>query len=97
LNCSLWPLDNHTFIVNFAVPVSDRELRALHHEHELGPVAVIGELNFVVALPKTRSGKIMRRVLKAQAGPLSVGFCNANVVQINIVRHLSAGAVCPSI
>ena len=33
--------------------------------HELGPVAVIGELNFVGTLPKTRSGKIMRRVLKA--------------------------------
>jgi acetyl-CoA synthetase len=32
---------------------------------ELGPVAVIGELNFVDMLPKTRSGKIMRRVLKA--------------------------------
>jgi acetyl-CoA synthetase len=33
--------------------------------HELGPVAVIGEVNFVNMLPKTRSGKIMRRVLKA--------------------------------
>jgi acetyl-CoA synthetase len=33
--------------------------------HELGPIAVIGELNFVGMLPKTRSGKIMRRVLKA--------------------------------
>lgn len=33
--------------------------------HELGPVAVIGELNFVAMLPKTRSGKLMRRVLKA--------------------------------
>jgi acetyl-CoA synthetase len=32
---------------------------------ELGPVAVIGELNVVQLLPKTRSGKIMRRVLKA--------------------------------
>jgi acetyl-CoA synthetase len=32
---------------------------------ELGPVAVIGDLNFVRMLPKTRSGKIMRRVLKA--------------------------------
>jgi acetyl-CoA synthetase len=31
----------------------------------LGPVAVIGEINFVPSLPKTRSGKIMRRVLKA--------------------------------
>jgi acetyl-CoA synthetase len=32
---------------------------------ELGPIAVIGDLNFVHSLPKTRSGKIMRRVLKA--------------------------------
>jgi acetyl-CoA synthetase len=32
---------------------------------ELGPVAVIGEVNVVDSLPKTRSGKIMRRVLKA--------------------------------
>src|SRR5207302_48509 len=32
---------------------------------ELGPIAVVGELNFVPLLPKTRSGKIMRRVLKA--------------------------------
>jgi acetyl-CoA synthetase len=33
--------------------------------HELGAVAVIGDLHFVAMLPKTRSGKIMRRVLKA--------------------------------
>jgi acetyl-CoA synthetase len=32
---------------------------------ELGPIAVIAELNFVGMVPKTRSGKIMRRVLKA--------------------------------
>jgi acetyl-CoA synthetase len=32
---------------------------------ELGPVAVVGGLDFVDVLPKTRSGKIMRRVLKA--------------------------------
>jgi acetyl-CoA synthetase len=32
---------------------------------ELGPVVVIGDLNFVSMAPKTRSGKIMRRVLKA--------------------------------
>jgi acetyl-CoA synthetase len=33
--------------------------------NELGPVAVIGDVEFVGILPKTRSGKIMRRVLKA--------------------------------
>ena len=32
---------------------------------EFGPLAVIEEINFVAVLPKTRSGKIMRRVLKA--------------------------------
>ena len=32
---------------------------------ELGGIAVVGELNFVATLPKTRSGKIMRRVLRA--------------------------------
>ena len=32
---------------------------------DLGPIAVVGELNFVKSLPKTRSGKIMRRVFKA--------------------------------
>jgi acetyl-CoA synthetase len=35
--------------------------------HELGPVAVISHVSFVAMLPKTRSGKIMRRVLKAVA------------------------------
>ena len=46
---------------------SDRLRRELLEtiRHELGPIAVIGELNFVDMLPKTRSGKIMRRVLKA--------------------------------
>ena len=46
---------------------SDELKKALLEQvrHELGPVAVIGELNFVDMVPKTRSGKIMRRVLKA--------------------------------
>ncbi len=35
--------------------------------HELGPLAVIAHVSFVSMLPKTRSGKIMRRVLKAVA------------------------------
>ncbi len=32
---------------------------------EMGPIAVIADVNFVHNLPKTRSGKIMRRVFKA--------------------------------
>ena len=41
-----------------------RELLATVRE-TLGPLAVVGEIQFVNLLPKTRSGKIMRRVLKA--------------------------------
>lgn len=37
-----------------------------HVRHELGPIATPSELEFVTALPKTRSGKIMRRVMKAR-------------------------------
>ncbi len=38
----------------------------LHVRHELGPIAVPDAIDFVGSLPKTRSGKIMRRLLKAQ-------------------------------
>lgn len=38
-----------------------------HIRHEVGPIAVPSKIEFVKSLPKTRSGKIMRRVLKARA------------------------------
>ena len=44
----------------------EAELKA-HVRHEVGPIAVPAQIEFVDNLPKTRSGKIMRRVLKAQA------------------------------
>src|SRR3989442_123711 len=37
-----------------------------HVKHELGKIAVPQEVEIVPSLPKTRSGKIMRRVLKAK-------------------------------
>jgi acetyl-CoA synthetase len=37
-----------------------------HVRHELGPIATPSELEFVTMLPKTRSGKILRRVIKAR-------------------------------
>jgi len=45
----------------------------------IGPVAVIKDVAFVDKLPKTRSGKIMRRVLKAQELGLEVGDTSALV------------------
>jgi acetyl-CoA synthetase len=47
---------------------SDQLARELidHVRHELGPIATPSAIRFTVKLPKTRSGKIMRRLLKAQ-------------------------------
>ena len=42
------------------------ELRQ-HVGHEVGPIAKPEQIEIVESLPKTRSGKIMRRVLKAKA------------------------------
>ena len=60
----------HTFVILKAghegSPALEEELRN-HVGHEMGPIAKPERVNFVGTLPKTRSGKIMRRVLKAQA------------------------------
>jgi acetyl-CoA synthetase len=37
-----------------------------HVRRELGPIATPAGIEFVAALPKTRSGKIMRRYLKVR-------------------------------
>ena len=45
----------------------------LHVRQELGPIAVPSEIEFMPILPKTRSGKIMRRLLKANELGLDPG------------------------
>jgi acetyl-CoA synthetase len=48
-------------------PGDDLLAKLKHHVRvELSPIAVPSEVEFVDSLPKTRSGKIMRRVLKAK-------------------------------
>jgi acetyl-CoA synthetase len=44
-----------------------------HVAHEMGPIAKPEKITILSALPKTRSGKIMRRVLKARAQGLNEG------------------------
>jgi acetyl-CoA synthetase len=44
-----------------------------HMRKVVGPIAVPDEVYFVTKLPKTRSGKVMRRVLKAVANDKEVG------------------------
>ncbi len=66
----------HTFVILKAgqqpSPELAEELRN-HVAREIGPIARPEAVNFVDSLPKTRSGKIMRRVLKAQALGQDVG------------------------
>jgi acetyl-CoA synthetase len=45
----------------------------MHVRRELGPIAVPSEIEFAPTLPKTRSGKIMRRLLKARELGLDPG------------------------
>jgi acetyl-CoA synthetase len=54
---------------------SDDLRRAIveHVRYHLGPIGTPAEIEFVPKLPKTRSGKIMRRLLKAQEAGLDLG------------------------
>jgi len=46
---------------------------AKHLGNVVGPIAVPDEIYFAAKLPKTRSGKIMRRILKSVANNTSIG------------------------
>lgn len=46
---------------------------AKHLRNTIGPIVTADEIYFVESLPKTRSGKIIRRVLKAVASGQSLG------------------------
>jgi acetyl-CoA synthetase len=60
----------HSYVILRAgVEGNDKLVEALkeHVGHELGPIAKPESITFVPSLPKTRSGKIMRRLLRARA------------------------------
>jgi acetyl-CoA synthetase len=48
-----------------------------HIRQTIGPIATPSKVYFVQTLPKTRSGKIMRRILKAVASGQSIGDITA--------------------
>jgi acetyl-CoA synthetase len=50
-----------------------KEELAKHMRNIVGPIATPEEVYFTAKLPKTRSGKIMRRILKAVANNTSIG------------------------
>ena len=60
----------HTFVILKAGITGSKELAEelkTHVGSEMGPIAKPESVTFTDSLPKTRSGKIMRRVLKARA------------------------------
>jgi 4-hydroxybutyrate---CoA ligase (AMP-forming) len=61
----------------FVVPKIDAKITeeevAQHIRKTLGPVAVVGRVVILNKLPKTRTGKVMRRVLRAYASGQPLG------------------------
>lgn len=58
----------YVILVNGVNPTEELKLELTQHVgKEVGPIAKPQSVEFVDSLPKTRSGKIMRRVLKAKA------------------------------
>jgi acetyl-CoA synthetase len=55
------------YIPNAGCEKPTEETLKKHVREEMGPIAVPARIELVNSLPKTRSGKIMRRVLRAQA------------------------------
>ena len=61
------------FVILKSGHTADADLERLLKEHvrkKIGPLATPEEIHFVKSLPKTRSGKIMRRVVKAVANDM---------------------------
>ncbi|HEY8965317.1 MAG TPA: acetate--CoA ligase, partial [Candidatus Methylacidiphilales bacterium] len=72
---------------NTASPAVAEELRK-HVAKEIGPIAKPDEIRFADALPKTRSGKIMRRLLKdVAAGRESTGDVST-LEDLNVLAKL---------
>ena len=68
-------------------PALGDELRN-HVGKEIGSLAKPDEIRFAVALPKTRSGKIMRRLLKDIAAGREIKQDTTTLEDINVVRQL---------
>ena len=70
-------------------PAIREELRA-HVAREIGPVAKPDDIRFAEALPKTRSGKIMRRLLKQIAVGDDIKGDTTTLEDFNVLAKLAA-------
>ncbi|MBI3852781.1 MAG: acetate--CoA ligase [Verrucomicrobia bacterium] len=71
-----------------ASPAIRDELRN-HVAKEIGPVAKPDDIRFAEALPKTRSGKIMRRLLKQIASGTEIKGDTTTLEDFNVLARLS--------
>lgn len=71
-----------------ASPALREELRR-HVAKEIGPVAKPDDLRFAEALPKTRSGKIMRRLLKQIAVGAEIKGDTTTLEDLNVLAKLA--------
>jgi acetyl-CoA synthetase len=69
---------------------SIREELRLHVAREIGPVAKPDDIRFAESLPKTRSGKIMRRLLKQIAGGGEIKGDTTTLEDFGVLAKLAA-------
>jgi acetyl-CoA synthetase len=72
-----------------ASPSVRDELRA-HVGKEIGPVAKPDDIRFADALPKTRSGKIMRRLLKQIASGAEIKGDTTTLEDLSVLAKLAS-------
>jgi acetyl-CoA synthetase len=66
-----------------------REALRQHVAREIGPVAKPDDIRFAEALPKTRSGKIMRRLLKQIAAGTEIKGDTTTLEDLNVLARLA--------
>jgi len=71
-----------------ATPELRQQLRE-HVAREIGPIAKPDDIRFAEALPKTRSGKIMRRLLKQVAAGTEIKGDTTTLEDLNVLTKLS--------
>jgi acetyl-CoA synthetase len=73
-------------------PGDDLKKKIRNHVGEsIGPIAKPDEIRFAEMLPKTRSGKIMRRLLKQVASGQSLTGDTSTLEDLSVLTKLSKG------
>jgi acetyl-CoA synthetase len=87
----------YAFVICYEKPAEEEKLRAEIKETVskiIGPIAKPDKIQFVSGLPKTRSGKIMRRILRkvAEGDTNNLGDVTT-LLDPGVVEEIKAGAL----